>query len=550
MPSAPKQKKQNAAARPTKRGPWGEEHLMTNPKSALVNVDLVRLFSNPKAWECLDEEEKKHLISLLPAHIHPNPDPDPDNPDAKIPALPDDFLRYDNNWRGALRNFQSDLEAGRYKPTWQRQARQAVKDRAEGKYDDFKEREFEQFWGQKQKINHGLIAGESSKVRLKTLIQHGVVRVGDVWKYSHFHSTKRNSKADQILVEKEAKIIAIDGANLSFLVPTGQRTFLSAPSRTAQGPKETVPQEERTPSDTNVVDKPQTDPGLVEEPESNHHVQQDRPVSDLSLNTTKDDGYHGSSNQPTGNVENAEKLADKPSLDTKELDSKEEISPRRKTTRTSNKRKIASVGLRTTRSKAAKIDVHSSPSPKGHAENEIMPSVEPELEFQSEAEPTPVPTEEYSGFDVNRFLASVTEVASNSAASNNSPTLSRHEQAEPIKRQPTPCPPTSSEHPQVETKHQPEQQNPGADVPSTTQPGVEPLQAEPDSVSELPSPLETTIHNIAGPTALTKKIVEIDGRISQPAHGNAWKEIRCYRDNQDMGSLWEVRQAWYIKFQQ
>lgn len=120
--------------------------------------------------------------------------------------MPDDFLRYDNNWRGALRNFQSDLEAGRYKPAWQRQAKQAVRDRAEGKYDDFKEREFEQFWGQKQKINHGLIAGESSKVKLKTLIEHGVVRVGDVWKYSRLVAPKGNKKTGQVLVEKETKV--------------------------------------------------------------------------------------------------------------------------------------------------------------------------------------------------------------------------------------------------------------------------------------------------------------------------------------------------------
>lgn len=166
---------------------------------------IKKLFSNPKAWECLEEEEKRELLSLLPGHIHPNPDPDPDNPDAKIPPLPERFLRYDNNWRAALRHFQNDLESGRYKPEWQRQARQAVRERAEGKFDDFKEREFEQFWGQKQKINHGVIAGESSKVKLETLVQHGMVQVGDVWKYSRVFGLK-NSQSAQVVVEKEAKV--------------------------------------------------------------------------------------------------------------------------------------------------------------------------------------------------------------------------------------------------------------------------------------------------------------------------------------------------------
>ncbi|QKX57087.1 uncharacterized protein TRUGW13939_04195 [Talaromyces rugulosus] len=540
MPSAPKQK-QNAAARPTKRGNWGEDYLMTNPKSALVNADLVKLFSNPKAWECLDEEEKKHLLSLLPTHIHPNPDPDPDNPDAKIPALPDDFLRYDNNWRGALRNFQSDLESGRYKPAWQRQAKQAVQDRAEGKYDDFKEREFEQFWGQKQKINHGLIAGESSKVKLKTLIEHGVVRVGDVWKYSRLVSSKRTGKTGQVLVEKETKIIAIDGANLSFLVPAGQRTFLS--SLTARDPEDSIPLEERIPSDSNTVHEPQADSGQVENPESNNHAQQDHPVLDLPVEATRDDG-HESSNRPIGNVD---KDTEKPPVNISLDPPKEDVSRPKKAARASNKRKIASVGPRTTRSKAAKIDAHSSPSPGRHTKNKIIPHAEPAP--KTEPESTPAPAETYPGLDVSNFLAGAIEVASNSAGSNKSPAaLSRHEPAESIRRSPSPCPPTILEHPQAETQHQPEQQNP--DVASPTQPGLEPLQAKPEPVSDSPGPLETTLHRIAGPTALTKKIHEIDGRVSNPSNGNAWKEIRCYRDNQDMGSLWEVRQAWYIKFQQ
>lgn len=146
----------------------------------------------------------------MPAHIHSNPDPDPENPDHKIPPLPEEFLRYDNNWRSALRNFQSDLEAGRYMPEWQKQAKQAVKERAEGKFDDFKEREFEAFWGQKQKINHGLIAGESSKVKLETLIRQNVVRVGDVWKYCRIFGSKKTG----IMVEKEARV----GCFTSFLL--------------------------------------------------------------------------------------------------------------------------------------------------------------------------------------------------------------------------------------------------------------------------------------------------------------------------------------------
>lgn len=101
-----------------------------------------------------------------------------------------------------MRQFQVDLGAGRYDPEWLRQAAQAMKERAEGKFDKFKEEEFEQFWGQKQKLDYHVIAGESSKVKLETLIQHGVVRVGDVWKYSRVFGRK----TERVFVEKEAKV--------------------------------------------------------------------------------------------------------------------------------------------------------------------------------------------------------------------------------------------------------------------------------------------------------------------------------------------------------
>jgi hypothetical protein len=58
---------------------------------------------------------------------------------------------------------------------------------------------------------------------------------------------------------------------------------------------------------------------------------------------------------------------------------------------------------------------------------------------------------------------------------------------------------------------------------------------------------EIILENIGGPSALALKILEVDGRIKDVPNGNAWKEFRSYRNNQDMGSLWEVRQAWYLR---
>lgn len=61
-------------------------------------------------------------------------------------------------------------------------------------------------------------------------------------------------------------------------------------------------------------------------------------------------------------------------------------------------------------------------------------------------------------------------------------------------------------------------------------------------------PNEIIVPDIKTPNMLITKILQIDGRCKEGARtANAWKEIRCYRKNQDMGSLWDVRQAWYVK---
>ena len=51
---------------------------------------------------------------------------------------------------------------------------------------------------------------------------------------------------------------------------------------------------------------------------------------------------------------------------------------------------------------------------------------------------------------------------------------------------------------------------------------------------------------ITYPQALENKILELDGRFTDYSAGNAWKAIRCKRDNQDMGSLWEMREEFYV----
>jgi hypothetical protein len=101
-----------------------------------------------------------------------------------------------------VRQFQLDLESGRYDPEWLQQAQDARERRQEGEFDNFKEREYEQFWGQKQKAEERAYAGESARVKLGTLIMEGVIQPGDVWRF-YFVFGKA---AERIVIEKECRV--------------------------------------------------------------------------------------------------------------------------------------------------------------------------------------------------------------------------------------------------------------------------------------------------------------------------------------------------------
>lgn len=138
----------------------------------------------------------------MPPDVHPEAQIIPEDPNAKLPPIPDSFIRYSNNWRDGLRQFQLDLENGRYDPEWLRQAQDARDRRTAGEFDDFKEREYEAFWGQKQKVVRNAAAGESARVKLGTLVMQGLAQLGDVWRFYYVFG----KGPDRIVVEKEARV--------------------------------------------------------------------------------------------------------------------------------------------------------------------------------------------------------------------------------------------------------------------------------------------------------------------------------------------------------
>ncbi len=151
-------------------------------------------------------------------------------------SIPTSFWKYNPEFRLDCRNLQEDLRAGRMDPEWQRQAAQAMEERAAGHFDDFKEKEFEEYWGQKQKVEWDVLAGHASKVRLEELLNDELFKVGDVWCFDHTFGRGK----DAIRVEKECKIVSIDGKSITLAIPPGHLKFARRLERRTPSPDDEV----------------------------------------------------------------------------------------------------------------------------------------------------------------------------------------------------------------------------------------------------------------------------------------------------------------------
>jgi len=152
-------------------------------------------------------------------------------------------VRYNTDFRSAVRQYQLDLEAGRYDPAWLAEADAAMEERARGNFDQWKEEQFEEFWGQKQKVDPKALAGQSSTVKLHRLIEADLCKIGDLWSYSRVFGQGKK----KVLVEKEFKVCIrrsgcpvsqrettyssltqltdIEGETLTFAIPPGTAKY-------------------------------------------------------------------------------------------------------------------------------------------------------------------------------------------------------------------------------------------------------------------------------------------------------------------------------------
>lgn len=188
------------------------------------------MLANPATWAHFDEDDKARIRKLIPAHVPVDSE-----------GLPTkEWLKYSPDWQQAVRLFQVDLKAGRMEPEWLAQAAQAMEERAEGKFDDWKEKNFEEYWGQKAKppvTKPAKVGGRSAKpggnnakpggsntkqggssaktgaaeggkgstsLRFPQMVRDGVFEVGDVLSYSRLYVQDKG--ASNVLLEKRVKV--------------------------------------------------------------------------------------------------------------------------------------------------------------------------------------------------------------------------------------------------------------------------------------------------------------------------------------------------------
>lgn len=153
------------------------------------------LLKDDQAWTLLDKNAQEKIISMLP--------------DARrtefVTTIQDgthilnqSALMNNSSWNYFIGCFRDDIELGRNKPAWLQDANTAYMERQVGKYDSWKEKEYEEFWGTRQKLAAGVIAGSSASLKWDDLVERGSFKPGDVFQY--------NRRVSGILVKKDVEV--------------------------------------------------------------------------------------------------------------------------------------------------------------------------------------------------------------------------------------------------------------------------------------------------------------------------------------------------------
>lgn len=145
------------------------------PRSIITKLDLSTFLSDDRVWHGLTEEQKTILKSIC------SQDCTWGRNSSEQPSL--GLLLYDMHWKSDVRIFEENLKDGYCEPEWIEEAQEAISNKVNGKFDNWKLRNFEEYWGQKMTVKNDLI-GNKQKVMLMDLFMVQELQLGDEWTYS------------------------------------------------------------------------------------------------------------------------------------------------------------------------------------------------------------------------------------------------------------------------------------------------------------------------------------------------------------------------------
>ncbi|BFZ62314.1 hypothetical protein YB2330_003405 [Saitoella coloradoensis] len=210
-------------------------HLLTSDKSRLLDVDLHDII-NQGMWDMLMSDQKAECLALVPDldRVYP-PNTDTPEKDLSKADLVPSFFQRNQFLREAIADFVACLESDAYGIQALKTALATNEQRKQGKFDAWKDQEFESYWGQKQRLDSYAVAGDARGVSFADVVKASGACVGDVWVYQRGFAKGKGRAA--IPVRKEIHLVAIDPqiSALTFSVPAGVLELL-----TPEGPSLTV----------------------------------------------------------------------------------------------------------------------------------------------------------------------------------------------------------------------------------------------------------------------------------------------------------------------
>lgn len=363
----------------------------------------------------------------------------------------------------------------------------------------------------------------------------------------------------------------INGTLLSFVVATGSRTILTSVygETMDSAARETIELNQNTEAKQEGVqtDLPETATAL----ESAQPALQTKP-SNLDEKTAQINVSPAEQNSENGSKDLNQVLNEKPAITftptETEMKGNGETSPQKPVISPHDSPRNRKVSLqvlivspRKNASPAGTTAKRTVPSPaleppvkrkRGRPrKNSIQPKPEPEKEAEAEAETEsssqPGPATQLTESERAKpdlIISSLKEILTPTIATN----FSMPTPAKEVRK------PADSPKPEEATTQDNPSDSPLSEAPEDLSP---PTSERETSSASKPKPIlsitphgtkEVVVSGVRTPASLVTCLLQIDGRPKEGARtANAWKEIRCYRKNQDMGSLFEVRQTWYFK---